>query len=151
ETAEEGVRVGLARLQAAEFIYESRLFPNLEYTFKHALTHEVAYGSVLLDRRRMVHARTFEALERLGVGRVADHVEPLAHPALKGELWGLALQDLRQAGTKAGDRYALRAADTWCDQALSALPHLQKTSATLDQAADIPLERQLVLAPLGDY
>ena len=151
ETPEEGVRVGLARLQAAEFIYETRLFPDLEYTFKHALTHEVAYGSVLLDRRRTVHARIFEALERLGADRVAEQVEQLAHHAFKGEVWGLALQYLRQAGTKAADRYALREADTWFDQALSALTHLQKTSATLQQAADIRLERHLVLTPLGDY
>ena len=46
----------LARLQAAEFLYETRLFPDLEYTFKHALTHEVAYGSLLQERRRALHA-----------------------------------------------------------------------------------------------
>ena len=58
------LRRGLARLQAAEFLYETRLFPDLEYTFKHALTHEVAYGSLLQDRRRALHARIVEAIER---------------------------------------------------------------------------------------
>ena len=53
----------LAHLQAAEFLYETRLFPELEYTFKHALTHEVAYGSLLHERRRVLHARIVEALE----------------------------------------------------------------------------------------
>jgi class 3 adenylate cyclase len=52
---------GLARLQAAEFLYETRLFPDVEYTFKHALTHEVAYGSILQDRRHGLHARAVEA------------------------------------------------------------------------------------------
>ena len=54
----------LARLQAAEFLYETQLFPELEYTFKHALTHEVAYGSLLQERRRGLHARIVEAIER---------------------------------------------------------------------------------------
>jgi predicted ATPase len=56
---------GLAHLQAAEFLYETRLFPEPEYTFKHALTHEVAYSSLLLERRRGLHARLVEALEAL--------------------------------------------------------------------------------------
>ena len=51
----------LAHLQAAEFLYETRLFPEQEYTFKHALTHEVAYGSLLQERRRVLHARIVEA------------------------------------------------------------------------------------------
>src|SRR5262249_31001641 len=51
------VRAELTRLQAAEFLYEARLFPDLEYTFKHALTHDVAYQGLLQDRRRDLHAR----------------------------------------------------------------------------------------------
>ena len=61
EMPEEALRLGLTHLQAAEFLYETRLFPELEYTFKHALTHEVAYGSLLLERRRVLHARIVEA------------------------------------------------------------------------------------------
>src|SRR5215813_5785713 len=53
---EEALHRGLAHLQAAEFLYETRLFPEPEYTFKHALTHEVAYSSLLLERRRGLHA-----------------------------------------------------------------------------------------------
>ena len=56
ELPEDALRQGLARLQAAEFLYETSLFPDLEYTFKHALTHEVAYGSLLQERRRALHA-----------------------------------------------------------------------------------------------
>ena len=57
EAPEESLQRGLAQLQATEFLYETRLFPEHEYTFKHALTHEVAYGSLLLERRRVLHAR----------------------------------------------------------------------------------------------
>ena len=65
ELPEEALHSGLAHLQAAEFLYETRLFPELVYTFKHALTHEVAYGSLLQERRRALHARIVEALEAL--------------------------------------------------------------------------------------
>ena len=82
---------GLAHLQAAEFLYETRLFPEREYTFKHALTHEVAYGSLLQERRRVLHARIVEALEALAGDRVAEQVERLAHHALRGEVWDKAL------------------------------------------------------------
>ena len=83
---------GLAHLQAAEFLYETRLFPEREYTFKHALTHEVAYSSLLQERRRALHARLVEALEAHApawmpegaAGRSADQVERLAHHARAG-------------------------------------------------------------------
>ena len=65
EMPEATLHRGLAHLQAAEFLYETHLFPEREYTFKHALTHEVAYGSLLLERRRVLHARIVEALEAL--------------------------------------------------------------------------------------
>ena len=72
----------LTRLQVAEFLYETRLFPEPEYTLKHALTHEVAYGSLLQQRRRALHAEIIEALEALAEDRLAEQVERLAHHAL---------------------------------------------------------------------
>ena len=65
EQPEESLRRGLGHLQAAEFLYEARLFPDLEYTFKHALTHDVVYGSLLHDRRRALHATIVGAIEVL--------------------------------------------------------------------------------------
>src|SRR5262249_61687618 len=52
DLSEEDLRRRIAQLQAGEFLYETSLFPELEYTFKHALTHDVAYGSLLRERRR---------------------------------------------------------------------------------------------------
>ena len=63
ELPEADLHRGLAHLQAAEFLYETRLFPEREFTFKHALTHEVAYNGLLQERRRGLHARIVEALE----------------------------------------------------------------------------------------
>jgi len=96
ELPEEALRRGLGRLQAGEFVYETRLFPDVEYTFKHALTHEVAYGSLLNERRRALHARIVEALERLYPDRLAEQADRLAHHAFRGEAWGKALSYLRQ-------------------------------------------------------
>ena len=106
ELPEESLRRSLSHLQAAEFLYEASLFPDLEYTFKHALTHEVAYGSLLQDRRRALHARIVEAIERLYPDRLTEHIERLAHHALRGETWEKAVMHLQQAGVKALGRSA---------------------------------------------
>jgi hypothetical protein len=87
EMPEEGLRTGLAHLQGAEFLHETSLFPELAYSFKHALTHEVAYGSLLQGRRRALHAGIVEALEALAADRMTEQVERLAHHALRGEVW----------------------------------------------------------------
>jgi AAA ATPase-like protein/adenylate/guanylate cyclase family protein len=75
DVREESVHRGLTRLQTSEFLYETSVFPDLEYTFKHALTHEVTYASVLVDRRRALHARIFEAIETLYPDRLHEQVE----------------------------------------------------------------------------
>jgi predicted ATPase len=127
EASEEALRVGLARLQAAEFLYETRLFPDLEYTFTHALTHEVAYGSLVQERRRVLHARVVEALEALAGDRVAEQVERLAHHALRGEVWDKVVHYAHQAGIRAADRSAYGQAGAFFDQALDALAHLPES------------------------
>ena len=110
ELPETALHHGLAHLQAAEFLYETRLFPDHAYTFKHALTHEVAYSSLLQERRHVLHARIVEALEALAGDRVAEQVERLAHHAVRGEVWDKALVYCRQAGDKALARSAYREA-----------------------------------------
>src|SRR5437016_7928682 len=105
---------GLAHLQAAEFLYETRLFPEPEYTFKHALTHEVAYGSLLLERRRVLHARIVEALEALAPERGAEQVDRLAHHTLRGEVWDKAVTYCQQAGARAFDRAAFQIGRASC-------------------------------------
>src|SRR5207245_1584166 len=106
ELPDEALRRGLDRLRAAEFVYEAKLFPEIEYTFTHALTHEVAYGGLLHERRRALHARIVEAFERIYADRLADHAERLADHALRGEVWDKAVRYLRDAV----DRQAARSA-----------------------------------------
>src|SRR5438093_1396124 len=150
EMPEEALRLGLTHLQAAEFVYETRLFPELEYTFKHALTHEVAYGSLLHERRRVLHARIVEALEALYAERLAEQVERLAHHALRGEVWEKALAYCQQAGEKALARSAYREAVGHFEQALGALRHLPETRDTREQAVDLRLALRTALLPSGD-
>src|SRR5262249_16193967 len=134
EMSEEALQRSLTHVQAAEFLYETRLFPEPEYTFKHALTHEVAYGSLLQARRRVLHASIAESLEALAGDRVVEQAERLAHHALRGEVWDKALTYFRQAGEKALAQSAHREAAGYFEQALSALPHLPEQHETREQA-----------------
>ena len=148
---EDTLHQSLAHLQAAEFLYETHLFPSLEYTFKHALTHEVAYGSLLLERRRVLHARLVEALEALAPERGAEQVERLAHHALRGELWDKAVPYCQQAGARAYDRAAFREAVTAFEQALQALAHLPEDGETRVLAIDLRCTLGGALHQLGEY
>src|SRR4029453_908692 len=140
----------LTALQSAEFLYETRLFPEREYTFKHALTHEVAYGSLLQERRRALHAGIVEALERLAPDRLAEQVERLTHHALRGEVWDKALVYCRQAGGKARMRSAHREAVGSFEQALRVLPHLPDHRDMREQAIDLRFALRTALQASGD-
>ncbi|MGH9576878.1 MAG: ATP-binding protein, partial [Terriglobales bacterium] len=139
EMAQDELRGRLARLQAAEFVYEARLFPELEYAFKHALTHEVAYESVLQDRRNALHTAIVGAIETLYAERLAEQVELLAHHALRGRALAKAVKYLHQAGSKSVARSALREAAGFFEQALALLEELPRTGSNLSDALDIRL------------
>ena len=150
ELSDEELGRSLAYLQAAEFLYETSLFPDLEYTFKHALTHEVAYGSLLHECQRALHARIVEAIEKLYSNRLIEQVERLAHHAVRGEVWEKALTYLRQAGAKADARSAVGEAVSYFEQALAVLGHLPKNREMQEQAIDIHFNLRVSLAPLGE-
>ena len=134
---EERLRDSLTRLQATEFLYEARLFPELEYTFKHALTHEVAYSSLLNERRRGLHATLVSAIERLHADRLDEHVEQLAYHARRGSLHDEAVRYLRQAGNRAAARSANREAVALFEQAVAVLAELPETPEILVRTIDI--------------
>jgi class 3 adenylate cyclase/tetratricopeptide (TPR) repeat protein len=151
ELPEAALHRGLAHLRAAEFLYETRLFPEPEYTFKHALTHEVAYGGLLLERRRVLHARLVAAIEALASERVAEQVERLAHHAVRGEVWDKAGTYCQQAGARAHDRAAFGEAVAAFEQALQALTHLPEHSDTRGLAIEIRLALGNALTQVGEY
>jgi predicted ATPase/class 3 adenylate cyclase len=147
---EEALRRELDHLQEAEFLYETQLFPDLEYTFKHALTHAVAYAGLLGERRRALNAAVVAAIERLHADRLVEHVERLAHHARQGEVWDKAVRYLRQAGTKVFLRSAHREAVTSLEQALEALRRLPETPDAIAESLDIRFELRNALFPLGE-
>ena len=144
------VHEALAQLQTAEILYETRLFPEQVYTFKHALTHEVTYGSLLQERRRILHTRIVEAMEALYADQIPEQVDRLAHHALRGERWDKAVTYCRQAGVKAVGHSAYREAATFFEQALAALAHVPESPARTALAIELHLHlgmRHL----LGEY
>jgi predicted ATPase len=150
ELPEVALHGGLAHLQAAEFLYETRLFPEREYAFKHALTCEVVYSTLLQERRHALHAQIVEALEALYAERLTDQVERRTYHALRGEVWPKALVYLRQAGDKAMAQSAHREAVGYFEQALSTLPHLQEQRGMIEQAIDLLLALRSALLQSGD-
>jgi DNA-binding NtrC family response regulator/tetratricopeptide (TPR) repeat protein len=147
---EEALQAGLTRLRASEFLHETRLVPEPEYAFKHALTHEVVYSGLLEDQRRVLHARIMAAIERLHAHRLGEQVDRLAHHALRGEVWDKAAVYFRQAGVKAAERSAYRDAVGCFENALGALSHLPETSETTEQGIDLRMELRNSLNPLGN-
>jgi predicted ATPase len=151
EQPEAELRTGLAHLQAAELVHETSLFPDLEYTFKHALTHEVTYGSLLKERRRELHARTVEAIERLYASFLAEHVERLLDHAMRGEIWDKAADYGVRAGTRAVDRSAPgQISKAFFDTALEALRRLPESRETLEQSIEVRCLLSGPLFALGD-
>jgi pimeloyl-ACP methyl ester carboxylesterase len=137
---EDQTRQGLSNLQAAEFLYETRLFPDLEYAFKHAFTHEVAYSGVLRDRRRELHRRVGEAIERLYPDRHVAFAESLADHFEQGEVWSKAALHYFRAADKAKNQWAYGRGAGSCRKALGCLEHMN----------DLKEEKRRVLVMLGD-
>jgi tetratricopeptide (TPR) repeat protein len=148
--AEDRIRGLLDNLQAAEFLYATQIFPDLQYTFKHSLTHDVTYSGVLHERRRDVHAHVVDAIEQFYADRLAEQVERLADHAMRGGKREKAVHYLWQAGGRAAARSALSDARTWFEQALDVLDELPESRAMLEQAFEIRIELRRVLRQLGE-
>jgi class 3 adenylate cyclase/tetratricopeptide (TPR) repeat protein len=139
----------LAELEEAQFLRTTSLYPDLSYSFRHSLTHDVVYSTLLKEQRRSLHARIVDALEALYPDRRTEHVERLAHHALGAELWFEAVGYLREAAAKAASRSANHEAVTFLEQALGALGHLPETRETFTQAIDVRLDLRPPLLQLG--
>ena len=114
----------LSELQLGEFIYEQPAIPDIEYTFKHALTQEVAYNSVLTQRRRLLHERAAQAIEALFAERLEDHLAQLAHHYDRGGNLRKAVEYLGRAGLRAAQQTAHPEAVGYLNRALELLKQL---------------------------
>jgi predicted ATPase len=106
EQPEEALLAQLAHLRAAEFIYEQPAFPEPEHTFKHALTLEVAYNSLLHEQRRVLHERAAQAIEALYPDRLEEHYSALAYHYQRSGNRDKAVDYLQRAGQQAVQRAA---------------------------------------------
>src|SRR5262245_2415923 len=113
------VRAHVDELRSLELIYEKAAHPELAYMFKHALTHDVAYSSVLLERRRELHRTIGAAIEELYADRLAEFYETLAHHYGRAEEWERALEYHTRAADKAADQFANRSVIAHCREALA--------------------------------
>jgi class 3 adenylate cyclase/tetratricopeptide (TPR) repeat protein len=120
----------LRELKAIELIYEKSLFPELAYMFKHALTHEVAYNSLLVQRRKELHRMIGLAIEDLYANRLAEQYEVLGHHFSKAEDWAKALDYLLNAAEKATKAFAIR-------EAVALYDHALEVAGRLSDAVDI--------------
>ena len=144
---DEVLRRRLGNLQAAEFLYPTQLFPELQYSFKHALTRDVAYSGVLRDRRRGIHSRVLSAIETLYADRLTEQVERLAYHAERGGIWDKAVEYLQRSGLKAYSLYAHADAARFFERALKILEKLPETPDSLRQAVDLRFDLRNALLP----
>jgi class 3 adenylate cyclase/tetratricopeptide (TPR) repeat protein len=120
----------LINLQGLEFIYEKQLFPELEYIFKHILTQEVAYNSLLLKRRKELHEKIGQAIEDIYTDRLEEFYEMLAYHFSKSENFEKAFQYLKLSGLKAVEKHSL----------IEALSHYKEAKYALEQ---VPVSREI--------
>lgn len=134
--APERLNALLAELQAAEFLYQTRLLPQAQYTFKHALTRQVAYESVLKERRRAVHLQIVEISETHHADRIDEHVERLAHHALAGEQWSKAVDYLHRSASRAMQRSAHQNAIQYLEKGLEVIERLPDSPERMRKELD---------------
>jgi class 3 adenylate cyclase/tetratricopeptide (TPR) repeat protein len=129
----------LLNLQGLEFIYEKSLFPELEYVFKHALTQEVAYNSLLQKRRTEIHEKIGRAIEELWPDRLEEFYEMLAYHYSKGENFEKAYQFLKLSGNKASKNYSNWEAFRFYKDAIEVLTRMPETEETKTEQIEIRL------------
>ena len=125
----EDLKSHLLNLQGLEFIYEKNLFPELEYIFKHALTQEVAYNSLLQKRKKEIHQKIGEAIEQIYAEKLEEFYEVLAYHYSKSEDSDRACDYLMLAGDKAVRNFSNLEAFRYYEQAAAILDKLPKTDA----------------------
>jgi class 3 adenylate cyclase/tetratricopeptide (TPR) repeat protein len=139
----------VARLQRAEFVYPAVSVPDMHYHFKHALTRDVVYGTLLKEQRRVFHGQIVAAIERLYAERLGEQIELLAHHAVRGEMWEKAVDYLRDAGAKAASRGALTDSINRYEEALRIVDSLAPSLENTRRAVDVRLDFHVPLFPLG--
>jgi tetratricopeptide (TPR) repeat protein len=141
----------LAELQAAEFIYEQPALTDIEYAFKHALTQEVAYNSLLIERRKLLHGRAGAAIEALYADRLDDYLSELARHYQRSTNIEKALEYLGRAGRQASQRSSHAEAIELFTSALELLQGLPDAPQRLEQELALRLGLGAALSPVKGW
>jgi pimeloyl-ACP methyl ester carboxylesterase len=136
-TLERDAPKALGELRTVELIYEKARSPELEYMFKHALTHDVAYESLLRQRRRELHCRTGEVIEELYADRLPEFYETLAFHYTRGESWEQAVDYLLKSALKARASFDYPEGGRLCAEAIEILQRNQDAPADLARAHEM--------------
>jgi len=139
----------LINLQGLEFIYEKSLFPELEYIFKHALTQEVAYNSLLVKRRKEIHESIGKAIEELYKDRMEEFYEVLAHHYSRSDNLEKAYEYLVLSAIKAAYGYSFWEAYRFCKEAIHILNRGPQTQENKRKGIEIHLSMAQVMTALG--
>jgi len=139
----------LQNLQGLEFIYEKNLFPELEYIFKHALTQEVAYNSLLVKRRKQIHENIGKAIEEIYSERLEEFYEMLAYHYSKSDNLEKAVQYLRMSGEKAFRNYANQEAYNFYIESINVLNRLPDTEENRREKIEISILMHSPMSILG--
>jgi len=145
----EELKSHLLNLQGLEFIYEKRLFPELEYIFKHALTQEVAYNSLLLKRRKEIHEKIGGAIEEIYPNRLEEFYEMLAYHYSKSENLDKACQYLKVSGNKAMRSYSNLEAFHFYKDAVGILKQKPETVQNKKECLEVILLTAVPMRLLG--
>ena len=139
---QEELKSYLLELQELEFVYEKSLFPELEYMFKHALTQEVAYNSLLIRKRKNIHERIGEAIEELYPNRLEEFYEMLAHHYSRSENSEKSYQYLKLSGNKAKASDSNWEAFHFYREAVNLLKKLPETEKNKRRGIEIRLQME---------
>jgi class 3 adenylate cyclase/predicted ATPase len=148
---EEELQLLLSHLQTAEFIYEQPAFPEVEYTFKHALTQEVSYNSLLIERRRGLHERAAQAIEAVFHYRLEDYYNELAYHYSRSGNTHKAIEYLQLAGQQAVQRSANAQAVSHLTSALALLTALPDSPQRAQQELTLQVALGVALGAMTGY
>ena len=142
------VPMHLAGLKQLEMILEKHQEPELRFMFKHAITHEVAYQSLLVRRRKILHKLVGLGIEELYAERLGEFYEMLAHHFAEGAVWDKAVHYLVKAGTRARQHWAIGVAQAHLERAAAILER-PGVAVPWEDRADLLYQHGLVIASLG--
>lgn len=142
-------RLNLNKLTDAHFVFEVQLYPELEFSFDHALIQEVLYSTLLKSVRNKIHLKILELLEKLPKDKLEEKIEILATHAYAGQDWQKAFHYCSRAAEKGFVLNTLKSAIQYCKQAVDAAAHIEDQSTIIDKLILVHMDMGHAFLHLG--